>query len=697
MEEEEELGIDDSMVDERLRRAFPMAGIVGCDEIKAALLLGAVDNSLGGIAIAGRRGTAKSVLARGLHALLPPIEVVEESFANADPNDVSSWESGLADKLDGKAAKKKVRSAPFVTIPLGVTEDRLIGTVDIEESTKLGKPVFQPGLLAEANRGVLYIDEINLLDDGIVNLLLSVLSDGVNVVEREGISIKHPCKPLLIATFNPEEGDVRDHLLDRIAVVLNSEEPKTSEERLEAMDMASRFQDDPMEIIEECKDATGQMGSQILFAREFLKEVTIGPKQIEYLVDEARRGGVEGHRAEMFAVRVAKANAALEGRTKVVPEDLQKAVKLVIIPRSIFKDMPPEEMEPPQPPPPPPPPQDEMQEEQEQEQQEQEEEDQEEEEEPEMDQVPEEFVFDSEGVILDDDLMKFQNSNKASGRTGRARTQMIFSEDRGRYIKPMIPKGKVKKMAVDATLRAAAPYQRARRERGKEKGDIRNVYVESSDFRAKKLARKAGSLVIFCVDASGSMALNRMSSAKGAIINLLSESYTSRDKVALIPFYANKAEVLLPPSKSVAMATNRLETLPCGGGSPLAHALEVAMRTGLNAMSSGDTSRVMVVCVTDGRANVPLGVSNEDPEYIGEDPKKPTKDELNEEVLEMAKQVGALGMQLLVIDSENQFVSTGITKKIAEAAQGKYYYLPNANENTIAASVSDALADAKNS
>uniref|UniRef100_A0A7S3Z6K2 VWFA domain-containing protein n=2 Tax=Lotharella globosa TaxID=91324 RepID=A0A7S3Z6K2_9EUKA len=326
--------------------------------------------------------------------------------------------------------------------------------------------------------------------------------------------------------------------------------------------------------------------------------------------------------------------------------------------------MPPEEMQPP--PPPPPPPQDMMEEEQEeQEQQEEEqEENEEQEEEEQVDQVPEEFVFDSEGVIMDDDLMKFQSQQKAAGRTGRARTQMIFSEEKGRYIKPMIPKGKVKKMAVDATLRAAAPYQKARRDRAAAKGEeVRNVYVESADFRAKKLARKAGSLVIFAVDASGSMAINRMSSAKGAVIKLLSETYTSRDKISLIPFYGNKAEVLLPPSKSVAMASNRLETLPCGGGSPLAHALETAMRTGLNAMSSGDTSRVLIVCVTDGRANVPLGVSNEDPEFVGEEPRKLTKDELNEEVLEMAKQVGALGMQLLVIDSENQFVSTGETRK----------------------------------
>jgi magnesium chelatase subunit D len=700
----------------KTKQDMPLQLVVGMENIKTALIMLAVNPRIGGLVIAGGKGTGKSVMARALHRVMPPIERIKGNQYNIDPENPKEIDDFTRLELEesGKTLddlEREIITCPFVQVPVNVMEDRLFGSVDVKKTLETGDTVFTPGLLADAHRGILYVDDLNLLDTDLTTMLLQAISDGFVVVEREGISVKYPCRPMMIGTMNSEDSELKDVFLDRIGIALNADtEPLTLEERVEAVEKVVEFSEKSMgqEGIQDLYDQEDALRNSIIFAREYLKDKALSKEQLSYLCEEAMRGGCEGHRAELAATRVAMASAALED-SPVRADDLRLAVKLAIVPRSIYRL--PEEDEEMMPPPPPPPksapqPENNMQEEtsDNEDNEEDKEDDEEEMGEP---SVPEEFMFEAEQTDVGGDMMKFAGKQRA-GKGGKS--GVILSRDRGRYLRPVTPKeGQPIRVAIDATLREAAKNQVWRRAEAAAKGlDPTRTYLEPSDVRSKLMARKAGSLLIFAVDASGSMALNRMNAAKGAACGLLTEAYQSRDKIALIPFQGDMAEVLLPPTRSISLAKSRLDTMPCGGGSPLAHAMTQAVRTGLNAMGSGDVGKCIIVLISDGRANVPLAVStgeqapdagldeNGNKKKLTDAEKKEMRQSLKDEVLQIAGQIREMPQfKLLVIDTENKFVSTGMAKEIAEVAGGRYHYIPKASADAMKQVTSEAVASLK--
>jgi Mg-chelatase subunit ChlI len=311
---------------------YPFTAVVGQERMRRALILNAVDTRIGGVLIRGERGTAKSTAARALAALLPQVKVVEDCRFGCDPDKPSTWCTECRERFTAtkRELPYRVRTTPFVNLPVSATEDRVVGTLDIEQAIQKGERHFEPGVLAAANRGLLYIDEVNLLDDHVVDVLLDSAAMGVNVVEREGISFSHPARFILVGTMNPEEGELRPQLLDRFALSVDIVGIRDARDRVTIMERNLAFESDPEAFRQLWLPKETEVSKQIEQARLLLDQVTYTSRDLLSIAALTASLNVDGHRADLVILKAARAQAAYEGRTKINDHDIALAAELAL-------------------------------------------------------------------------------------------------------------------------------------------------------------------------------------------------------------------------------------------------------------------------------------------------------------------------------------------------------------------------------
>ena len=308
---------------------FPFTAIVDQDEMKLALILNVIDPSIGGVLIMGEKGTAKSTTVRALADLLPEIEVIKGCRFNCSPE--GPFCSECLEKIkNGNSLETEKKKMRVVELPLGVTEDRVVGTLDIEHAIKKGEKRFEPGILAEANRNFLYIDEVNLLEDHIVDLLLDSAAMGINTVEREGISFTHPARFILVGTMNPEEGELRPQLLDRFGLCVQVNSLRDKSLRMEVLKRKAEFDDNPEGFLRKWEPEQKKLLEKILKAKENLKKVEIGDEALSLVVEITSQLNLDGHRADIVMLKSARAYTAFNGKEKITSEEIKKVAPLAL-------------------------------------------------------------------------------------------------------------------------------------------------------------------------------------------------------------------------------------------------------------------------------------------------------------------------------------------------------------------------------
>ena len=516
------------------RPVYPFAALVGQERLKLALILNAINPRIGGVLIRGEKGTAKSTAARGLAEVLPPIAMVVGCPFHCHPELPELRCDACGKRLrEGEILPRRDRPMVVVDLPLGTTEDRLLGTIDLEKAIKSGEKHFEPGLLAAANRGILYVDEVNLLDDHLVDVLLDAAAMGVNVVEREGISYAHPARFILVGTMNPEEGELRPQLLDRFGLCVKVTGLNNLDARMAVVERRLAFEADPEGF------AAGWQGEQqiirqgILRARERLPRVSFSNDLLRLITAICVDQGVDGHRADIFMLKVAQTLAAYRGARGsepggraggcvpgLAPPPASPTLQRIRDGREPAGGNLPEArrsdgVAPRRSPPPPQP----------------------------GDAAPdgEEAVLVGEVTVAPGatfpvrplELPPDRQAKKAPGTRTRARSD----DNTGRYVRPTLVKPGIPDLAIDATLRAAAPYQGLR-----ERGNLA-LAIREPDLRYKVREKRIGRNILFVVDASGSMGADeRMIETKAAILSLLIDAYQKRERVGLIVFRGREAE-----------------------------------------------------------------------------------------------------------------------------------------------------------
>lgn len=661
---------------------FPFTAVVGQDDLRLALLLNAVSPAVGGVLVRGEKGTAKSTAVRALSALLPEVAVVPGCRFSCDP---AAPDPACPDgpHETGPGAQRPAR---MVELPVGASEDRLVGALDIERALAEGVKAFEPGLLADAHRGILYVDEVNLLHDHLVDLLLDAAAMGASYVEREGVSVRHAARFLLVGTMNPEEGELRPQLLDRFGLTVEVAASREPDQRVEVVRRRLAYDDDPAGFTERWADEESSVRARIIAARALLPSVRLGDGALRQIAATCAAFEVDGMRADIVMARTATALAAWAGRTDVLAEDVRQAALLALPHRrrrnpfdapGLDENKLDETLE--------------------------EFAEQEQEQEPEDDDPGPDGPDDSGGgggqpPASDSDGPEGGDTGAqpeageggepqpsgsgeqqpvrasepfrtkvlsvpgigegAAGRRSRARTE------HGRTTGSRRPQGALTKLHLAATIQAAAPHQLARGRSG------RGLVVRRDDLRQAAREGREGNLVLFVVDASGSMAARqRMSAVKGAVLSLLLDAYQRRDKVGLVTFRGASADVALPPTSSVDAAAVRLESLPTGGRTPLAAGLLKAHDVLRVERLRDPARRALVVVVTDGRATggpEPVALAGR-----------------------AARLFAADGVASVVVDCETGPVRLGLAGQLAGELEGTAVTLDELRADSIAGLVKD--------